>query len=687
MIEIEITDRNGNRYGDGPIITAEAWEHTAVLDGAGAGRFIAPASDPRTALAQQRRYARAYGYVSGVRTLLDELIITTREIKTRTDGKAVLTVDGDDLLAELANRTVGELSLHRDIVSRPLSVHRLRDFLLVTDIMAECYDGDLDTYFEFSWPRLDVDQFIYVIGSEQFDFIRLNMTTFNHQRANLVVQYYTEYPSPAWNDFELDDQTEVDGATLRRNGDLVLDGAADWVQTTLPIVGLGNVTGYWARMYVQSDAPLTSGIRWNEVQLIQRVGTTDALARIMAYAPADWSLDTTGHTRTSAEVLMTFAGESVLEALIEVATNTGNHFYRGTGRTVVWTWPDDVRPSSVRAVNVEDPVAAERNDSICLVQNLVMTASSVELVTRLYPQGADGVTLADTTRTADDLPAGYVLSKSGNYIENRARIDALGGDAAGLVERWWQKREIAAASTSLASRQAASDALLDAALEELRVRSSDVQACSVDVVKLVRSLQLGQTMQLVYDEWKDDYHSVAIDDVFFIMGMTQRFDVTGVRVVGLDLATIDRRIAGINIGGGASLVLELAKQLRHLMATSAGVSNTTANVIASYLTGFGGEVRAGLVEVRDKQNDPILRASHDDQVVSIGPATRRGWMYDGDQHYASPDVLHPTRRVGFYDAQPLTKQTVSGATDGNAALISLLEALDKYGLIEDDTTT
>lgn len=686
MIEIEITDRNGNRYGDGPIITAENWEHTVVLDGAGSGQFSMPAGDPRAALVQQRRYARAYGYVSGVRTLLDELIVTTRETRTRPDGKATLTIGGDDLLAELANRTVGELSLHRDIVSRPLSVHRLRDFLLVTDILSECYDGDLDTYYEFSWPRLDVDQFIYVVGQEQFDFIRLVMTTFNHQHANLVVQYYTEFPSPAWNDFDLDDQTAVDGTTLRRNGDLVLEGGADWVETTLPIVGVGDVTGYWARIYIQSDASLTNGIRWNEVQLIQRVGTQDALSQIMAYAPADWALSTSGHSKTSAEVLLTFAGESVLEALIEVTEKTGDHFHRTTGRRVIWTWADDLEESPLRAVQVEDPIAAEGNDAVCIVQGLSMTSSTTELVTRLYPQGADGLTLADSTRTNDDLPIGYQMSKTGNYVENRAQIDALGGDAAGLIERWWQKREISAASTSLASRQAASDALLDAALEELRVRSDDVQACRVEVVKVARSIELGQTIQLVYHEWRDDYHSVDIDDQFHILGITNRLDNNGARVVGLDLATVDRWVVGANLDGGPALVLDLARQLRHLMATRAGVSNTASNAIASYLTGLGGDVRAGLVEVRDRQNDPILRASHDDQVVAIGPATRRGWMYDGDQHYASPDVLQATRKAGFFGATPVGRITVAGSKDGNEALTDLIAALDSLGLIKDSTT-
>lgn len=683
MIEIEITNRDGNRYGDGPIINVETWEHTSVLDGAGTGRFIVPAADRRTQLIQQRRYARAYAYINGVRTLLDEMIINASETRARSDGMATMTVDGDDILAELANRTVGELSLHRDIVSQPISVHRVRDVPEVTDILAECYDGNLTSYFEFSWPRLDVNQYVYVVGAEPFDFIRLHLGFPNYMRAEMTVQYYK---SSAWVDFDVDDQTNVDGMPMHRNGDIVLDGATDWTEETLAIVGLGDVSGYWARIYWESEEPLTPGIRWNEVQLIQRVGTTDALTQILAFAPTDWGLTAGGRTRTSNEVLLQFAGESVLEALIEVAAHTGNHFYRGEGRSVVWLWPDDLQASNIRAVYVDDPIAAQRNDSICLIQNLSMTTSSVELVTRIYPQGADGVRLTYTTRTDDDLPAGYVMSTTANYVENRARIDELGGDDVGLVERWWQRREIAAASQSLASRQAASDALLDAALEELRVRSGDIQACSVDVVKLYRSLQLGQTVQVVYDEWRDGYHSVAVNASFYVLGMTQSVDASGVRVVGLDLATIDRPVAGVNRRGGPALVIELAKQLRHLMTTQVGVSNTAATIIASVLSNAGGNVRAGLVEIRDQQNDPILRASHDDQVVAIGPATRRGWMYDGDRHYATPDVLRPGWKVGFFDKAALTKQTVEGDTGDNEALKNLLDALDKYGLIEDSTT-
>jgi hypothetical protein len=43
-------------------------------------------------------------------------------------------------------------------------------------------------------------------------------------------------------------------------------------------------------------------------------------------------------------------------------------------------------------------------------------------------------------------------------------------------------------------------------------------------------------------------------------------------------------------------------------------------------------------------------------------------------------------RVGFYNATPIAKPTVTGAKGSNAALGSLLTALASYGLITDSST-
>jgi hypothetical protein len=45
-----------------------------------------------------------------------------------------------------------------------------------------------------------------------------------------------------------------------------------------------------------------------------------------------------------------------------------------------------------------------------------------------------------------------------------------------------------------------------------------------------------------------------------------------------------------------------------------------------------------------------------------------------------------TTGLGFFGATPVAKPTVSGSRDGNAALASLITALEQLGLITDDTT-
>jgi hypothetical protein len=45
-----------------------------------------------------------------------------------------------------------------------------------------------------------------------------------------------------------------------------------------------------------------------------------------------------------------------------------------------------------------------------------------------------------------------------------------------------------------------------------------------------------------------------------------------------------------------------------------------------------------------------------------------------------------TQKIGFYNATPIVKPTVTGAHSGNAALQSLLTALANLGLIVDSSS-
>jgi hypothetical protein len=63
-------------------------------------------------------------------------------------------------------------------------------------------------------------------------------------------------------------------------------------------------------------------------------------------------------------------------------------------------------------------------------------------------------------------------------------------------------------------------------------------------------------------------------------------------------------------------------------------------------------------------------------------------LWNGSSIYevASGELRIQATELGFYDAAPVSKPSVTGSKGGNAALASLLSALDSLGLIDDNTT-
>jgi len=110
-IWIDIEDSAGVKLGDGPIVTAQAWEDTARLSRAGIFRFTMPAGDPRAALCQAKRRARCYARIDGAVTEVGAGIIDKTRILVDNQGQARLEVSGDDLLRELTYTQVGQLAI------------------------------------------------------------------------------------------------------------------------------------------------------------------------------------------------------------------------------------------------------------------------------------------------------------------------------------------------------------------------------------------------------------------------------------------------------------------------------------------------------------------------------------------------------------------------------------------------
>jgi hypothetical protein len=360
------------------------------------------------------------------------------------------------------------------------------------------------------------------------------------------------------------DGTAVGGAPFAQDGTIEFEPPAGW----------GTIAGnYIIRFYAEATL---DDVDFAEATVFVWSPVADALDRVLAFAPG-WSLDiVNGYGATGADVYLSFAGESVLTALVRIAETLGENFILGTGKTIVWL-RDDETDNGLRAVAGVDGVAAESNAEIVLIQDVRVSEDATELCSRVLPWGG-GIgqlrpTLADTTRSA---PSGYTLSKTDNYLLCDAAEASYG-----QIEHPLLAQDVVARDTTATQRQQAADALFDRALEYLAQHATPLTTYAVEVVMASTTIQPGALMRLVYDEWVDGYHALAIDDLFWLTGVSRRIGPDGIRITGLEMATAARTPAS----GNTLLVATMAATRSLAGANPPQVGrNSAAQGVPTYLT-------------------------------------------------------------------------------------------------------
>lgn len=525
---IDIEDAEGNRLGSGPITTATYWRQTKRLKRAGEFAFAMPASDPKAADLTYRRRVRCWEYDHLLHRLVDCGSGVVEHIRTSIDasGASIIEVSGGDLLRELADRTVGDLKLMVESTFTATKVHHVNPGS--TD-MPNAYDGNTGTSANLTLTGSATDapdDWVYVRSDKTFSQVYFTLgAAVNAVASELRGQFYNE-EGVAWEPIKItSDGTAAGGATLAQSGMVVFDMPAGW----------GTSPTYEIRFYVTADI---DDVDFAEVQVKVFEETATALADVMALAPASWTIDDAlGYTATANGVYLTFSGESVLTALIRIAEHTGENFTAGFGRNLIWL-QDEQRDSGLRAVAHVDPIAAESAPEIMLIRNLraAPDGDASDIISRVYPHGG-GIgpmrpTLASTSKSA---PAGYTLSTTDNYLKCDATETAYGRIE--VAQAW---SDIVAKGNDDTQKQKAADALFDRALEFLQQHAAPIESYEADVIKLSRPLLPGYRVRVIYDEFVDNYHAVAVDDVLWVTETSTEIDASGIHVTGLQLATIDR---------------------------------------------------------------------------------------------------------------------------------------------------
>lgn len=241
------------------------------------------------------------------------------------------------------------------------------------------------------------------------------------------------------------------------------------------------------------------------------------------------------------EVYLELAGESVLEALNRLAEQTGEHFVRGTGRTVRWLGFDE-RRLDLWLSNGGDANAKQDNVYAGQIIQLAEQQDGYELASRVYVYGGSmgdqRVTLATCTRPA---PTGYTLNVAENYIERS-------GVGYRRTDKLLELADIMPYDLSATALADAANALFDRALNWLQTHSAtdthrltgdQPRAYTLEVAGCDRVIQPGYLVRVTYIDSADAHVMQRVDGWLWALGASLRIDANGVPIWTLQTATVD----------------------------------------------------------------------------------------------------------------------------------------------------
>ena len=129
----------------------------------------------------------------------------------------------------------------------------------------------------------------------------------------------------------------------------------------------------------------------------------------------------------------------------------------------------------------------------------------------------------------------YDATAHAYYIQNTAGVAAYG-----VIGRPVAYNEIGMQVNTYADKRMAANQLAIAAHAQLSRMATVQEAYTCRVVRAPSILVPGQTIRVVYHEWRDSVHVVDIDKVLYILEAQDEVGEDGIRTTGLTLATVDR---------------------------------------------------------------------------------------------------------------------------------------------------
>jgi hypothetical protein len=515
---IDIEDSSGIKQGEGPVITAQYFDHTSRLSKAGSVSFGMPGVDPRSALVIKKNVMRGKTIINQVEIELGTGLIDHIERKQDTDGSVLLDILGDDLLRELVNRHVGELLID---------------------------DGA-------GGPDDDGPSVIMALAPSGWSLD----TTEGY--ANSYASIFHQY-----------------------DGETVLEALTNLAQITGEHFRLGSGrTVIWMRR-LRSSKLIHSGITGTFTLGEMVVGQTSVASGILREA--------SGAYLYVEDVSGIFVVGEDIEGQTSHATVTTSNIYNPF--------------QDIQAVQGIDPLAAENNTEVCIITSLKEIEDSYDAgIGRVYAIGSGNgnakLTLEGVSITP---PTGYTLGNDskGYYLEHILT---------------WSAYEIERRQSFKDAQDP--DELYHQAYEYLSRAKDANKAYELGVTKLDQALIVGKLLRVTAQRWIEDpltgdpYHALNVDTDLYILEATNKIEANGLRSASIVVATVDEFPPSSDAQAVIGLMQQNQQVATHAQPVdglSVGAHNTT------HQNGGSDEISvAGLSgELADSQPPKTHHASHE----------------------------------------------------------------------------
>lgn len=575
---IDIENTAGVLQGDGPIVTAESWTSIQRLDRAGSFWFSVPASDPRAANLGEKYRAGCKTVRNSTVVEVGKGVINNISYRITPGGVAMLDVSGDDLLDLLTDRQVINITTGENLVIDDGSDGPTRDGLGNSNSRQILYyaddngdgtpDWSLDTtngygttgtalYMAFENGETVLEALNRVaealrehfrLGSgKQIVWLRedvRNPDSFKHHDDPAGANTFTDLAEALDGNVNTSVTRTVTSDDYLYIGD---DAKFDGLRYNLTTGNANAATltweywngSVWLALTVSSDATIVAG------KPLAQDGDV-AFTR-----PADWATTSVnGATRYWVRIRPS-ANLSPVE-FVELSV-------------IQSAWS----PSGVRAVAQGESIALDGNADVCVITNLVRTRSSDNLITRVRPYATGKnktITLLQTNRSAppDGFTWGLSLDPQQNWMQYTAAKDLYGVIVRDVVFPGLGNTE-----DTTTGDQSNANFFVDVVANFLRRYGQFLDNYTVDVIKLDRAVEVGQTIRVDYDEWWGAYHAVDIHADLVVLEATTTIDNAGVRTTSMVLAP-----DGIWLPSDLDILVSTFKEVKALSFAAQPVDQT-----------------------------------------------------------------------------------------------------------------